>query len=162
MNYIKMDYIKGKLWMLLLALGLVALVLGAVFIAQGVTKSSWMSDAMRLESVTLGLNDSEIAKGNVVDTAAEAQLAGDTIREHRHGIAPNYSTLLGGGRFNASNPDHITYAQAMNMENYLYLSVLGFGVTQMLIGTGVFMLVVALAFGLVGIAVRRKGVSPTE
>jgi hypothetical protein len=151
-----MRFIKGKIWLAVIALAVVSFALGATFIAQGVTKAAWMSDAMRLEAVTLGLDEGEVASGNVIDTAAEAQSAGDTIREHRRGIAPTYNDLLEGGRFNASDTEQLTYAQALNMENYLYLAVLGFGVTQMAIGMGVFMLVVAIALGAIGILLRHR------
>ena len=151
-----MSWIMEKMWVSILVLAVIALALGTVFIVQGVTKSTWMSDAMRTEQVTLGLSNESIAEGNFVDTSAEAQQAGDTIREHRHSIAPTYNDLLVGGRFNASDPVQLTYAQAMNMENYLYLAVLGFGVAQMALGAGVFMIVVAVALGLVGITLYRR------
>jgi hypothetical protein len=142
--------------MLVLVLAVVSLALGTVFIVQGVTKSAWMSDAMRTEQVTLGLSNESIAEGELIDSAAEAQKAADTIREHRRSIAPTYSDLLGGAKFNSSDPVQLNYAQAMNMENYLYLAVLGFGVAQMALGAGVFMLVVADALGLVGIALYKR------
>ena len=154
-----MAAIKGKTWLILLALAIIAFALGMVFVVQGVTKSSWMSDAMRTEKVTLGLSNESIAEGNFVDTAAEAQKAGDTIREHRHKIASTYNDLLGGAQFNASDPVQLTYAQALNMENYLYLAVLGFGVAQMALGAGAFMLVVAIALGIISLVLRHKNVS---
>jgi len=115
-----------------------------------------MSEAMRVEQVTLGLSNESIAEGELIDSASEAQKAADTIREHRRNIAPTYNDLLGGAKFNVSDPVQLTYAQAMNMENYLYLAVLGFGVAQMALGAGVFMLVVAAALGLVGIALYKR------
>lgn len=151
-----MSWIMDKLWMLVLVLAVISLVLGTVFIVQGATKSAWMSEAMRTEQVTLGLSSESIAEGNFIDSAAEAQKAADTIREHRRSIAPTYNDLLGGAKFNVSDPVQLTYAQAMNMENYLYMAVLGFGVAQMALGIGVFMLVVAAALGLVGIALYKR------
>ena len=131
-----MSWIMDKLWMLVLVLAVISLVLGAVFIVQGATKSAWMSEAMRVEQVTLGLSNESIAEGELIDSASEAQKAADTIREHRRNIAPTYNDLLGGAKFNVSDPVQLTYAQAMNMENYLYLAVLGFGVAQMALGAG--------------------------
>jgi hypothetical protein len=141
---------------MVLCLSVAAFALGVIFIVQGVTKADWMADAMRAEQVTLGLDETAVAEGELVDSAAEAQASGDILREHRRGIAPTYNELLGGGRYNASNPEHLTYAQALNMENYVYLAVLGFGVTQMLIGSGVFMLVTAAALGGTGLVLRRR------
>ena len=125
--------------------------MGSVFIAQAVQKDHWMAEVMRVEHVTLGLSEEQIAKGEVVDTAKEAQIAGDTIREHRRNIAPTYEDLLGGGQFDPTNPKDLSYAQALNMENYLYLAVLGFGVTTVIIGTGVFMILIGIALGGTGV-----------
>jgi hypothetical protein len=142
--------------MVVMIVALVAIVLGTFFIVQGVTKADWMSEAMRQEQITLGLDETAIANGELVDTAGEAQAAGDTIREHRRTIAPTYDELLGGGRYNASNPDHLTYAQALNMENYLYLGVLGFGVTDIALASGAFMVAVGIALGAIAIALLRR------
>ena len=146
----------SPLSMVVMIVALVAVVMGTFFIVQGVTKADWMSEAMRQEQITLGLDETAIANGELVDTAGEAQATGDTIREHRRTIAPTYDELLGGGRYNASNPDHLTYAQALNMENYLYLGVLGFGVTDIALASGAFMVAVGIALGAIAIALLRK------
>ena len=154
-----MSLMKGKIWLILLALAIVAFALGTVFVVQGVTKSAWISDTLRAENVTLGLSQDEIAKGNVVDSAAEAQQASAILRADRQKIAPTYTALLAGGKFNASDPVQLTYAQAMNMENSLNLVVLGFGVAQMALGAGVFMLVIAIALGIISLVLRQKSMS---
>jgi glucose dehydrogenase len=41
------------------------------------------------------------------------------------------------------------------MENYLYLAVLGFGVTTVVIGSGVFMIVTGVALGVTGLVLFR-------
>jgi len=136
--------------MVLLA-GVVGVVIGSVFIAQAVEKNNWMKEAMQLEKVTLSLDEAAVAKGEVVDSMEEAQDAGDVIREHRRNIAPTYDELLAGGRFDPTNPKHLSYVQALNMENYLYLAVLGFGVTTVIIGIGVFMIITGIALGTTGV-----------
>lgn len=150
-----MGHISRYLAILVVIFGVVSVVIGSVFIAQGVEKSSWMKEAMRLEKVTLTLSDEQIAKGEVIDTLEEAQAAGDTIREHRRNIAPTYEELLGGGRFDPTNPQQLSYAQALNMENYLYLAVLGFGVTTVIMGTGAFMIIMGVALGTTGVVLFR-------
>ncbi|MFH1485047.1 MAG: hypothetical protein ABIH46_03165 [Chloroflexota bacterium] len=137
---------------LLLLLGFVGLAMGTVFIGQGVEKTNWMSSAMRVEKVTLGLPEAAVAQGEVIDTGGEAQAAADTIREHRRNIAPTYSALLGGAKYDPTKPEQLTYAQALNMENYLYLAVLGFGVAQIAIAAGAFMVVMGFAAGATGVA----------
>ncbi len=131
--------------MVIILMGVVGVVLGSVFITQGVEKASWMRQAMRIEKITLGLPEEKVKAGEIVDTAKEAQVAGDTVREHRRGIAPTYGDLLGSGRFDPTNPNHVTYMQALNLENYLYLAVLGFGVTDVVMATGAFMVVMGIA-----------------
>ncbi len=147
--------ISQYLAILVLILGVVGMVVGSVFIAQAVEKDNWMREAMRVEQVTLSLSDEQIAAGQVIDSLEEAQIAGDTIREHRRNIAPTYEDLLGGGRYDPTNPEQLSYAQALNMENYLYLAVLGFGVTTVIIGTGAFMIITGFALGVTGIVLLR-------
>ncbi len=140
---------------MVLLLGIVGVVIGLVFIAQATEKQNWMTQAMRAEKATLGLSEEQIKKGEVIDTANEAQVAADTIRQHRHKIAPTYNDLLAGGQYDPTNPKHLTYSQAINMENYLYLAVLGFGVTTVIIGAGVFMIITGLAMGATGVVLLQ-------
>jgi len=139
--------------------GLVSIAIGATFIAEGMAKENYLKDAMRQEQITTGLSQEAIESGEIVDSGDEAQAAGDTVREHRHSIAESYGDLLGEDRFDPSNPDHLTYAQALNLENYLYLAVAAFGLTTVVVVSGVFMIVTGLAFGgtsLVLLALARK------
>jgi hypothetical protein len=146
-----------KLAILLSIFGLVAIIMGGVFIGMGMTKSHVLTQAMRVEKITLGLTQEQINAGDILDTAGEALKAGDTIREHRHELAPTYNDLLAGGRFDPTNPDHVTYMQALNLENYLYLAVIGFSLTQTVTASGVFMIIAGVAFGGTGLALLRLG-----
>jgi hypothetical protein len=144
---------KGLSRLVILAVilvGLAAMAAGAAFIGLGADKEAFLKSAMEEEQITLGINDSQLAAGEVVDTMKEAQVAGDIVRSHRHDIAPTYGDLLGGERFDPTNPEQLTYAQAMNIENYLYLAANSFGVTYLTIGVGVVLIVIGLA--LIGLA----------
>ncbi|MFC2001889.1 hypothetical protein ACFLUZ_05240 [Chloroflexota bacterium] len=143
-----------NLGIMVLLTGVVTVILGAVFIGQGVSKNSQLVEAMRVEHVTLGIENTEL-EGQVIDTLGEAQKAGDTIREHRRGIAPSYSDLLGDGRFDPTDPKQLTYAQALNLENYLYLAVVAFGLTMSVTGSGVFMLFTGIGLGGTGAALYQ-------
>ncbi len=134
-------------------LGMMAVVFGAVFIGLGVSKNNQLKEAMQVEKVTLGI-ESEL-EDEIIDSLEEAQEAGDTIREHRRGIAPTYSDLLGEGRYDPSDPQQLTYAQALNLENYLYLAVVAFGLTQSITASGVFMVITGLALAGTGVALYR-------
>ena len=140
---------------IVLLLGVVAIIIGVTFIGQGIFRNNQLVEAMRVERVTLGI-ESDL-EGEVIDSLAEAQEAGDTIREHRRGIASTYNELLEGGRFDPTNPAHLTYAQAMNLENYLYLAVVAFGLIQSVIASGVFMVLTGIALGGTGLALLGLG-----
>ena len=62
-----------------------------------------------------------------------------------------YSEVLGGGRFDPTKPEQLTYGQALNLENYLYLAVNSFGLVTVAIVAGVSMLLTGIAFVLVGV-----------
>ena len=140
----------------IVVLGVVAVVFGAVFIGQGVFRNNQLVEAMRVEQVTLGIEDTEL-EGEVIDSLGEALKAGDLIREHRRGIAPTYSDLLGGGRYDPTEPEQLTYAQALNLENYLYLAVVAFGLTQAVTASGVSMVFTGIALGGTGVVLYRLG-----
>ena len=150
-----MGRISRYLAIMVLLAGVGGVIIGSVFIAQAVEKNNWMKEAMRVEYVTLGLSEEQLEKGEVIDTAEEAQAAGDTIREHRRNIASTYEELLDGGRYDPTNPEQLSYAQALNMENYLYLAVLGFGVTTVIIGAGAFRVIMGIALGGTGVVLLR-------
>jgi hypothetical protein len=145
-----------KLAMLVVFLGLVGIVMGAVFLGLGVARNNQLVQAMRVEQVMLPLHPEESDEPpTLIDSAAEAEAAGDIIRGHRRAIAPTYQDLLGEGRFDPTNPQHLTYAQAMNMENYLYLAVIGFGLIQSVMASGVFMLITGVALGVTGVVMFK-------
>ena len=139
-----------KMAILVILIGIIGIVMGTVFIWLGVARDSELKEAMRVEHVTLGIEGVE-AEGQVIDSLGEAKSAGDTIREHRRGIAATYEDLLGKGRYDPTNPQHLSYAQALNLENYLYLAVVAFGLTQAIMASGVFMVITGIALGSTGV-----------
>ncbi len=145
---------------ILLALGAVALALGGVFIYQAIAKDRMIQTAMRDEKVTYLLPPEEVAKGEVIHTAAQAQMVADKVKEHRHSIAPTYDALMQGGKYDPTNPQHLTYSQAINLENYLYLGVMAIGLTQVVLASGVFMIVTGVAIGATGFALLAIAKTP--
>jgi hypothetical protein len=136
-----------------LVLGVVNVGVGAAFIGIGADKYYYLKSTMEEEQITLGVatEGQTLAEDEVVDTMTEAQSAGDIVRGHRHDIAPTYGDLLGGERFDPSKPEQLTYAQAMNIENYLYLAVASFGITYLSMGIGGALLLAGIA--LIAVAV---------
>lgn len=143
--------------MLVMFLGLVGLVLGAVFIVEGIIKDDLIADRMRVEKVTLALDPNQPDVLTQINNAADAQKAADTIASHRRAIAPSYQELLneGTGKFDPTNSTDLIYAQAMNLENYLYMAVTAFGLIQVTLAAGVFMAVTGLALGGAGLVLYR-------
>ncbi len=136
-------------------LGLVAIVIGAVFIFEGVSKNNLIVVRMNVEKVTLAVDPNNPNQLSHIQNAADAQKAADTIAEHRRGIAPSYQELLGNGKFDPTNPKDLTYAQVMNLENYLYTAVTAFGLVQVVLAAGAFMIVTGVALGLTGLVLFR-------
>ena len=146
----------GRLVVLaVLGVGLASVVGGAVFIGLGIDKYLFLKNAMEEEAITLGINDSQLARGEVVDTMEESQIAGDIVRSHRHDIAPTYGDLLGDERYDPTDPEQLLYAQAMNIENYLYLATASFGISYLAMGLGA--VLIALGLGLAGLALVVRG-----
>jgi len=134
-----------NLGLVVIFFGVIALAMGIVFVQQGFAKEAWLVQTMKQEQITMPNEP-----GTIVDNAKLAEAAGDIVREDRHKIAPTYGDLLGGEHFNPTNPTQVTYAQAMNIENYLYLAVTAFGVFTVVKATGAFMVVMGLALGATG------------
>ena len=136
-------------------IGVLAIVIGVVFVFQGISKNNLITNRMNVEKVALALDPENPNELTAINNSTDAQKAADTIAEHRRSISPSYQDLLGSGRFDPTNPKHLTYAQAMNLENYLYLAVTAFGLVQVVEAAGAFMILVGLGLGLIGLVLYR-------
>ncbi len=145
---------SGKLkvsGIVVILLAVAALAMSAAFLFEGFSKQIFIEGAMQQENITLSsLGIIGPNSGLVVQNAETAQIAADKVRADRRSIAPSYGSLMAGGKFDPTNPAHVRYAQALNLENYLYMAVLGLGVTTIAEAMGGFMLVVAVALGIIG------------
>jgi hypothetical protein len=151
-----MNQIVRNLSILILVFGVIALVMGIVFVYEGLSKQALLTSVMKQEDVKLSdLGVKGPTADEVVENGETAQIAGDTVRSHRHSIAATYEDLLAGGKFDPANPKDVTYAQALNLENYLYVGALSFGVTEIALAAGGFMMIVALAMGAIGFALWK-------
>jgi len=144
-----MGRITRYLAIMVLLVGVVSMVLGIVFVQQGFAQEDFLITAMEQEQITIDGID------GIVDSADKALLAGNTVREHRRGIAPTYGDLLGGERYNPTDLKQLSYAQALNLENYLYLAVASLGIFTVVKATGAFMIIVGLALGGTGVVLLR-------
>ncbi len=139
------------LGLLVIIIGVVAIAMGIVFIQQGFAQESWLVETMTQEQITM-----PDGSGTIINSEATARAAGDLVRQHRHSIAPTYGDLLGGENFDPTNTTQLTYAQALNLENYLYLAVASFGVFTVVKASGAFMVVVGIGLGATGFVLWKK------
>ena len=141
-----MASLSRNLGIIVLILGVVALSLGAVFIVQGVAKSNMITEAMRIEQVTYNGENGEVV--GTIDTPEEAQFMANTLREHRLDIGL-YTAL------ERDDPRRDTILKAMTMENSLNLAQLGYGMTTVVIISGVSMVIMGFALGGTGLGLYR-------
>jgi hypothetical protein len=137
--------------MTVLILGIIGFAIGVVFVVKGITTNNLITEKLRAEKITLGIPEDLAAKGELVDTAKEAQVASDTLAEHLKKIAPTYGDLLAGERFDPTNPAQLSYAQGINLENAFQIATMAFGVSLIAIVSGAFMIVMGIALILVGL-----------
>jgi hypothetical protein len=140
---------------IILLLGIIGVGIGGAFVGLGMLRNNQVADALRAEKVTLGLDANAVATGQVVDTSAEAQKAAEVLGEHRKSIAPTYSDLLAGGKFDPTVAKQLTYAQAMNLQSYFFTAVIAFGLAQSVMANGLFMIMVGVALIVAGIALHK-------
>jgi hypothetical protein len=144
-----------QLALIVAVLGVIGVAVGGVFIWQGIAKNDLIVNRMKLEKVSLAVDPNNPKQLTTVTDAASAQKVADKIAADRRAIAPTYQDMLAGGRFDPTNPKEVSYAQAMNLENYLYMAVMAFGLTQSVMGSGAYMVVTGLAVILIGLALFR-------
>lgn len=139
----------------IIVVGILGLVIGGVFVGMGFAKKALIVDRMNVENVTLSVDPENPTAATQINDSASAQAAADTIAKHRRGIAPTYQDLLGGKQFDPTNPKQLTYVQAMNLENYLYMAVTAFGLIDVTMASGAFMVITGIALILGGIIFMR-------
>ena len=141
----------------ILILGVVGVAMGIAFVVEGQSKANFITNSMREEQGTLGdIGIQGAQAGELIDSAATAQEAADTIKEHRQSIC-NLRCLkrTATGRFDDPNQLDLAYAQAINLENYLYLGVASLGLATVVTVSGIFMILTGIAVGGTGLVLFR-------
>ena len=144
--------------LVIIVLGIAGIVIGGVFVGEGMAKNHLIVDRMNVEKVTLGVTNADNTTTTLhINNMGDAQKAADKIAADRRKIAPTYQDLLtrSNNRFDPTNPQELSYSQAMNLENYLYTAVTAFGLIQVTMAAGGFMIITGLAVGGVGFALYR-------
>lgn len=134
-----------------LVLGLVVFVGGITSIVVGRSNAADVTRNLKNERISLAVFDTNAPKDAIISNASEARKAIDVLIEHRKKIAPSYSALLAGGKFDPTNQKDLLYAQAMNLQNSLTSAVLAYGLTTTLTLMGAMLLVVGVAVIVIGL-----------
>jgi hypothetical protein len=143
-----------------IVLAVVVIACGVVSVVLGQTTASSVTDRLKKENVSLQVFDTSAPAGAVVTNAAEAQKAADTLNEHRKKIAPTYSDLLGGKRFDATNPTQLTYEMGMVLEGQMNMAVMAFGLTTVLTFFGAVLMVIGVVLLIIGVDIFFYHVRP--
>ncbi len=137
---------------------IIVLVLGIAVLAGGITSivigradAGDVTKNLKGEKISLAVFDENAPTDAIISNASQARLAVDTLIKHRQSIAPTYSDLLGGKKFDPTNPTQLTYAQAMNLQNSMTTAVLAYGLTTVLTVNGILLVVIGFALLLVGV-----------
>jgi hypothetical protein len=88
--------------------------------------------------------------------------AADILNEHRKNIAPTYSDLLGGKRFDATNPTQLTYVVGMTLESQMNMAALAFGLTTVLTFFGAVLIVIGVVLLVIGLDIYLYHIRPAK
>ena len=139
----------------ILVIGMVCLVVGSIFVWQALDVKAKVQAGLADEQITTGLpaeGDEGYDPNNLyVDSAAEAQAAHDLILLHmREGETPRY------GDTERGSTERAEYVDGITLRNSLMIAEMGFGVSTIALGVGVFMLITGFALGGTGLALRVR------
>jgi hypothetical protein len=120
-------------WISSAVLGLLLLIGGGYMVVQGLAVRDEIEEELRAEQITTS-RDASIP-GVLVDDAETARAQADVIKQHTLGTWGPYSELPRDDPRRAQFIDGVTLRTALNM------AVMGFGVTQLVIGAGILVFV---------------------
>ncbi len=134
----------------IIVLAVVVIAGGVAAIVLGATNSKSVADHLKDQKVSLRIFDENAPADSVITNASQARLAADTLASHLKKIAPSYSELLGGKKFDPTNPTQLTYVTGMNLEGQMNLAALAFGLTTVLTFFGAILLVIGVVLLAIG------------
>jgi len=144
-------------WISSFILGAVLVIGGGYMIVQGAAVRDRLQDELRAEQISTSQDSSR--PGVLVDDAETAQAQADVIKEHTLGTWGPYSALP------RDDPRRAQFIDGVTLRTALNLAVMGFGITQLVIGAGLLVLVAGLAtlflatpglYFLAGVVVQRE------
>jgi hypothetical protein len=124
-------------WIASLVLGLTLVIGGIFMVVQGISVRNEIRDELRDEHVTTS-QDAD-PPGVLVEDAKTARAQADAIKQHTLGTWGPYSELP------REDPRRAQFIDGVALRTALNMAVMGFGVTQLVIGAGALVLVAGLA-----------------
>ena len=128
--------IRRFMWLVAVVLGLVFVAAGAYMVSEGLSAKGQVHDTLVAERITTS-KDASIANAPV-DDAATAQAQSDVIKMHvmETTKGKTYSEM------DRQDPLRATYLDSVSLRTALNLAVMGFKVSDLVIGMGAFIIVV--------------------
>jgi hypothetical protein len=128
--------IRRFMWLGGVVLGLVFIAAGAYMVSEGLSAKNQVRDTLVAERITTS-EDASIAKAPV-DDAATAQAQSDVIKKHvmETTEGKTYSEL------DREDPLRATYLNSVSLRTALGLAVMGFRLSDLVVGLGAFIIVV--------------------
>jgi hypothetical protein len=124
-------------WISSAVLGLLLVVGGGYMVVQGISVRNEIRDELKAEQITTS-NDAD-PPGVLVDDAETARAQAEVIKEHTLGTWGPYSQLP------REDPRRAQFIDGVALRTALNMAVMGFGVTELVIGAGLLVLVAGLA-----------------
>lgn len=132
----QMTQIRRYLWIVPAVLGLVFVASGAYTISEGAAAADLVRAELRDEQVTTS-GDASIPN-TLVQDAATAEVQAATIKEHTYGQYGPYSGM------ERDDPNRETYLKGLTLRNSLNMAVMGFKVSDLVVGIGALIIAVGL------------------
>jgi hypothetical protein len=118
-------------------LGLLLIGGGTFMVIQGIAVRNEIRDELRAEQIMTTQDSSR--PGELVDDAETARAQADVIKQHTLGTWGPYSELP------REDPRRAQFIDGVTLRTSLNMAVMGFGVTQLVIGAGLLVLLAGLA-----------------
>ncbi len=140
-----MKTLKRHLWLGALALGIVFLAVGTMFMVTGFNAKDMITNELVAQDISLVKDAVEFGgtPGDLVNDAATAEIEAKIIALHTDGKYGVYSSL------DRDDPHRANILTGLPLRNSLNMAVMGYGIANLAIGTGAVIVLMgtgALAF----------------
>ena len=127
-----MKTLKRHLWIGALALGLLFIGLGTLFMVTGLDAKDMIRTALAEENVTTGADAVEfgVPAGVLVNDAKTAEAQAEVIKMHSFDRYGRFADM------DRDDPNREAYLKGLTLRNSLNMAVMGFGVADLAIGMG--------------------------